>query len=85
MTSPADFAVLLDALEAAGFKRSELSGAGNAFVHHANGGVIQVTPVAGLLRLELTTAGGEIGLKAAFDKALARQLGAFILAWGYQP
>ncbi len=77
----AKHAVLLDALEAAGFPRASLVGAGNAIVWNAGDIIFEQRGE----RVHSTIKSGGATLTFDMNKFGARQLGAFLLAWGHAP
>lgn len=86
---------LLDALEQAGFPRSSLVGTGNSIYWTWNGGPAghaaftvrrEADDPEDKITIRMTMLSG-IGTVDAhrIGKEKARQLGAFLLAWGYSP
>jgi hypothetical protein len=81
----AKHAILLDALEAAGFPRSSLVGAGNAIVWKLDGGSFTAcTEGTDKMNFKTETAARVLS-SMNIPKDRARQLGAFLLAWGHAP
>ncbi len=94
----AKHAVLLDALEAAGFPRIMITGAGNTWRARVETGqtVIQFEAFPSVvvdnipsmsLKMSYSQIGGEPDHSArmGLSKKGAQELGAFLLAWGYAP
>lgn len=82
-----EHSALLDALEEAGFPRSALEGAGNAIIWHVetvrgNPCTITVAPMKDgeSMKVALSVAVGGMEM----SKAQCRELGAFLLAFGYR-
>lgn len=73
--------VLLDSLEAAGFSRNALEGAGNALHFNYDWGTLDFyEDDKKQLMLHMVMRSGTVRL--TFPPAAARQIGAFMLAWG---
>lgn len=77
-------AVLLDALEAAGFPRASLVGTGNAIVWK-DGAFVAIEIEGRMVLTVKEDAGATSSIRVDMNKAAARQLGAFLLAWGHAP